>query len=103
MESLGIGLYNQQLEPFRLVIDPGSGNWNDPVAHSGEEFVYCLEGEVEYMIADRVFKLEQGDSLLFDATQAHGYRNQNETHAIMLMVFLAYQDTQFVREMHFRK
>lgn len=103
MESLGIGLYNQQLEPFRLVIAPGSGNWNDPVTHSGEEFIYCLEGDVEYMIADRTFMLERGDSLLFDATQTHGYRNRNETQAIMLMVFLAHQDTQFAREMHLRR
>jgi transcriptional regulator with XRE-family HTH domain len=102
MESLGIGLFNQQLEPFRMVIQSGSGNWNDPVTHSGEEFIHCLEGEIDYMIADGVFKLEQGDSLLFDATQMHGYRNQTDKKAAVLMVFLAYQDPQIVRKLHLR-
>jgi len=102
MESLGIGLFNQQLEPFRMVIQSGSGNWNDPVTHSGEEFIHCLEGEIDYMIADGVFKLEQGDSLLFDATQMHGYRNQTDKQAAVLMVFLAYQDPQIVRKLHLR-
>ena len=102
MESLGIGLFNQQLEPFRMVIQPGSGNWKDPVTHSGEEFIHCLEGEIDYMIADRVFSLVQGDSLLFEATQMHGYRNQTDKQAVVLMVFLAYQDPQIVRKLHLR-
>jgi transcriptional regulator with XRE-family HTH domain len=102
MESLGIGLFNQRLEPFRMVVKPGLGNWNDPVSHSGEEFIYCLGGEIEYIVANRIFCLEQGDSLLFDATQTHGYRNRTATQAVVLMVFLAYQDTQLVREMHLR-
>ena len=100
MESLGIGLFNQQLEPFRMVIQPFSGNWNDPVTHSGEEFIHCLEGKIDYTIADRIFRLEQGDSILFDATQMHGYRNPFDKQAVVLMVFLAYQDPQIVRRMH---
>jgi len=103
MESLGIGLFNQRLEPFRMVIQPGSGNWNDPVSHSGEEFIHCIEGEIDYMISERVFRLEQGDSLLFDATQMHGYRNPTIKQAVVLMVFLSYQDTQLVREMHLHR
>lgn len=100
MESLGIGLFNQQLEPFRMVIQPGSGNWIDPVSHSGEEFIHCLEGEIDYIVADRAFRLEHGDSLLFDSTQMHGYRNPTERRAVVLMVFLAYQDPQIIRKLH---
>jgi transcriptional regulator with XRE-family HTH domain len=100
MESLGIGLFNQQLEPFRMTIRSGVGNVNDPVFHSGEEFVYCLDGEVEYWIGDRVFRLEQGDSLLFDATQPHAYHNPLEKPATILLVFQASQDRQRVQRLH---
>lgn len=100
MESLGVGLFNQQLEPFRMVIQPGSGNWSDPVTHSGEEFIYCLEGEIDYNVNDHSYRLEPGDSLLFDATQTHSYRNQTSKPSIVLMVFLAYQDTHKVRVLH---
>ena len=50
MESRGIGLSDQQLEPFRMTVNPGAGNINDPIAHQGEEFIHCLEGEIEYSI-----------------------------------------------------
>ena len=73
MESLGIGLFNQQLEPFKITIQPGVGNMVDPVSHSGEEFVHCLQGEIDYCIDDHIFHVKQGDSLLFDATLGHAY------------------------------
>lgn len=63
MESLGIGLTNQQLEPFLMTITPGVGNVNEPISHPGEEFIHCLEGEIEYAIGDQLFHLEQGNSL----------------------------------------
>jgi transcriptional regulator with XRE-family HTH domain len=44
MESLGIGLRNQQLEPFLVTIEAGDGNVDEPVTHPGEEFIYCLQG-----------------------------------------------------------
>jgi transcriptional regulator with XRE-family HTH domain len=100
MESLGIGLFNQQLEPFRMSIGPGVGNLDDPVSHSGEEFIHCLEGEIEYTIASQTFLLEKGDSLLFDATQQHAYHNSSGKPATLLMVFQAGQDTHSVQRLH---
>jgi transcriptional regulator with XRE-family HTH domain len=100
MESLGIGLFNQQLEPFRMTIEPGIGNIDDTVSHPGEEFIHCLEGEVEYCVGDRVFRLEEGDSLLFDATQQHAYRNQSQKPATILMVFQTSQDRNLVQQLH---
>jgi transcriptional regulator with XRE-family HTH domain len=86
MESLGIGLFNQQLEPFRMTIAPGSGNASDPISHSGEEFIHCLEGEIEYSVGDNIFRLEQGDSLLFDATQQHAYHNPLRKPSVILLI-----------------
>jgi transcriptional regulator with XRE-family HTH domain len=100
MESLGIGLFNQQLEPFRMTIEPGAGNASDPISHAGEEFIHCLEGLVEYSIGDRTFQLEPGDSLLFDATQPHTCRNPFQTPAAILLVFQASQDRQRVQWLH---
>jgi transcriptional regulator with XRE-family HTH domain len=100
MESLGIGLFNQQLEPFRIVIQPGVSNMEDPISHSGEEFLHCLEGEVEYCIGDRSFRLEQGDSLLFDATQYHAYNNPTQKPATVLMVYKVSRDRPLVQQLH---
>ena len=100
MESLGIGLFNQQLEPFRVIIQPGVGNMEDPISHSGEEFIHCLEGEIEYYIDGQVFHLEQGDSLLFDATQHHAYNNPYQNPAIVLMVYKVTRDRPLVQQLH---
>lgn len=100
MESLGIGLFNQQLEPFRLVIQPGVGNMEDPISHSGEEFIHCLEGNIDYCIDGQVFHLEQGDSLLFDATQHHAYNNPSQNPAVILMVYKVSSDRPLVQQLH---
>lgn len=100
MESLGIGLRNQQLEPFRMIIRPGNGNHDDLISHSGEEFIYCLQGEIDCVVDDSTYHLEQGDSLLFEATHQHAYHNLTNEPAIILLVFLATHDRQFVRQLH---
>jgi quercetin dioxygenase-like cupin family protein len=100
IESLGIGLLNQRLEPFRMTIEPGAGNLDDPISHSGEEFVHCLEGEIEYCVGDRVFRLEPGDSLLFEATQPHACHNPHGRPASILLVIQVAQDTRLARQLH---
>ncbi len=83
-----------------MVIQPGSCNWDDPVSHIGEEFIHCLKREFDYIVADRTFRLEHGDSLLFDSAQLHGYQNPTGLLAVIPMVFLVNQDPQLVRQIH---
>jgi transcriptional regulator with XRE-family HTH domain len=40
--------------------------------HSGVEFIYMLEGEVDYRHGAETYRLEAGDSLLFDSSALHG-------------------------------
>lgn len=87
MESLGIGLRNQQLEPFLVIVEPGAGNGNSPITHSGEEFIHCLEGSIIYLVNDEAYQLDKGDSLLFAATQPHGFYNPGKTAARLIIVF----------------
>jgi quercetin dioxygenase-like cupin family protein/DNA-binding XRE family transcriptional regulator len=41
--------------------------------HFGEEFIYCLEGVLKMMVAGEDVVLEEGDSIVFDATKPHRY------------------------------
>jgi transcriptional regulator with XRE-family HTH domain len=87
IEGLGSGLPYQQLEPFKMIVAPNSGNTMEPISHSGEEFVYCLSGRLEYIVYDETFILEPGDKLLFKATQPHCWRNlENEPAEVMLVL-----------------
>jgi transcriptional regulator with XRE-family HTH domain len=40
--------------------------------HGGVEFLYVLEGEMDYRHGDQVYELGPGDSLFFDPQSAHG-------------------------------
>lgn len=40
--------------------------------HAGVEFIYMLSGKVEYRHADKLYVLEPGDALFFDAAARHG-------------------------------
>jgi transcriptional regulator with XRE-family HTH domain len=100
MESLGSGLFDQRLEPFRMRIEPGVENLGDPVSHPGEEFVHCIEGRLEYYIGGSHYQLEQGDSLLFDATQEHAYRNPWSKAATILVIFQTSSSRQQVQKVH---
>jgi quercetin dioxygenase-like cupin family protein len=100
MESMGAGLPEQQLEPFLVTMESGGGNAINPITHPGEEFVYCLEGEIEYRIGDRLYRLETGDSLLFEATQPHCFCNRMETRATVLLVFQSAEDGHLARQRH---
>jgi transcriptional regulator with XRE-family HTH domain len=87
IEGLGSGLPNQKLEPFRMVIEPGTSTTADPASHSGDEFIHCLEGELEYIIGNESFTLTAGDSLVFKASQPHSWRNNGADPVKFLLVF----------------
>jgi transcriptional regulator with XRE-family HTH domain len=100
MESLGIGLRNQQLEPFMVTIEPGVGEIGESIAHPGQEFVYCLEGNVLYQVNEHAYHLEPGDSLLFDATQPHCFHNIGDYSARVLLIFQAMEGSHLARQRH---
>ncbi len=53
--------------------------------HPGTEFIYMLEGEVEYRVGDEVFLLQPGDSLTFRGEIPH----RPKKHNILPIRFLA--------------
>jgi len=87
LENLGSGLPNQQIEPFLMTIKPGGRSTSSQITHSGEEFVYVLKGRLVCRISGQEYELEEGDSLLFLASQPHSYRNQTSKAAQILIVF----------------
>jgi transcriptional regulator with XRE-family HTH domain len=72
------------VEPYLITLT----NEADPFPvfeHEGVEFIYMLEGEVDYRHADKSYTLRKGDSLFFDATAPHG----PETLRVLPMHYLS--------------
>lgn len=89
LESLGTGLPGQRLEPFLMTLAPGAASGQQEIVHPGEEFAFCIEGEVEYQVGADSHRLEAGDSILFRADQPHLCRNNSTEKAIVLFVIRA--------------
>ena len=100
MESLGIGLHDQQLEPFLVKVKPASADVREPITHAGQEFVYCLDGEITYQVGPQSFPLNVGDSLLFEASQPHFSQNLGESEATILLIFHAVEGSHVARQRH---
>lgn len=100
IESLGTGLRNQQLEPFLVTIPSGISEDSEPITHTGQEFVYCVDGKITYYIGDDVYKLETGDSLIFEASQPHRFTNVGNDPALILFVFQTQDGSKSAHQYH---
>jgi len=87
IEGMGQTLPFQELEPFLMTLEPKAGSGGErQVVHSGHEFVYCLQGKIEYVIDGKIYFLEVGDILIFEATLPHLWRNPYDSEAKFILV-----------------
>ena len=68
---LGANASGLQVEPYVITLSEESDVF-PTFQHDGVEFLYILEGEVDYRHGNRLFALKPGDTLFFDADAPHG-------------------------------
>jgi DNA-binding transcriptional MerR regulator/quercetin dioxygenase-like cupin family protein len=84
MELLAWG--NTSMEPhlFRVKLGGGSG---ESYAHEGEEFLHVLRGEFEIWLHNQGhYRLKSGDSLYFESSTPHRWKNPGRSEASVLWV-----------------
>jgi len=102
IEGMGKTLPAQEMEPFTITLDPKAGSGGErQVVHSGHEFVYCLQGKIEYVIDGEIYLMEQGDILIFEATLPHLWRNPFDTQAKFILVLQTPNASREPVERHF--
>lgn len=86
------GIRKQLLSPpgaaltgMTVEVEPGGGT-AEAYAHSGNEFGYVLQGNVELMIDASTYRLRTGDSFAFRSTLQHSFRNDGEERCVILWV-----------------
>jgi quercetin dioxygenase-like cupin family protein len=62
---------NKPFEPFLITIDHESETF-PTFEHPGTEFLYILEGRIEYRHGQNTYELAPGDSLSFRGEIPHG-------------------------------
>jgi transcriptional regulator with XRE-family HTH domain len=100
-ELMGSGFPDQRLQPMLVTLHPGADSGQAPVVHTGLEFVYCLAGVVDYEIEGETYRLEPGDSLLFEAHIPHRWQNPQSQPARALMVLSPSDEHDRASERHF--
>lgn len=100
-EELGGENYTGQAEPFMLTLESGGDSGRFPMSHGGDEFVLCLRGQLTYQVGEQTYVLESGDSLLFDASLDHQWRNSGDTVANAVFVITGHSISESPSGVHF--
>lgn len=77
------------VEPYLITLTEESDTF-PAFQHDGLEFLYMLEGEIEYRHGNKYYVLKPGDSLYFDADAPHGPATLSKLPAVYLSV-ISYQ------------
>lgn len=84
MELLAWG--NTSMEPHLFRVKAGGGS-GEAYTHEGEEFLHVLRGEFEIWLQNKGhYRLKPGDSLYFESTTPHRWRNPGRAEAWVLWV-----------------
>ncbi len=84
MELLAWG--NTAMEPHLFRVKPGGGS-GESYSHEGEEFLHLLRGEFEiWLDKGEHYRLKPGDSLYFESTTPHRWKNPGRKEAWVLWV-----------------
>lgn len=73
-EPLAYPKVDKNMEPFVVNMDEREAEDIVFNNHIGEEFLFVLEGQLEFRCGDEIITLEEGDSLYFESSVPHGYR-----------------------------
>ena len=84
MELLAWG--NTAMEPHLFRVKPGGGS-GESYTHEGEEFLHVLRGEFEIWLHNQGhYRLKPGDSLYFESSTPHRWKNPGRSEAWVLWV-----------------
>lgn len=83
------GTYDQfNIAGARATVEPGASSGAKMLEHPGEELVYVLEGELEFVVGGKPFLLGAYDALHFRTVQPHSWRNPGHTPAVAVWMAL---------------
>ena len=87
-EALAGKKIGKNMEPYILYPD---FEYNTIFQHEGEEFLYVLEGRIEFVYGDERYALESGESMYFDAHIPHSGVSMGDKKAKVLIIIYSYK------------
>jgi transcriptional regulator with XRE-family HTH domain len=102
LADLAVGFSQSSFEPFEVTLEPQAESGATPIVHTGLEFVYCLEGQIDYEVDGNSFTLKPGDSLLFEAHLPHRWRNAGSISSRSLLLLCSTDESDQPDIRHFK-
>jgi transcriptional regulator with XRE-family HTH domain len=88
-EALAYRMAGKNMQPYIIAL---SGESSDAeFQHEGEEFLYILEGTLEFFYKGKTYILEKGDSAYFNAGIPHSGRSIGNRRARFLCIIYSYK------------
>ena len=84
-------ILNQDFQSFSfdsVLLEISQNAKRDFVTTDGYEFLYILDGCVDYNLGDKQIKLEKGDSLFFNGRTPHLPKNSGNSLARILVIYI---------------
>ena len=100
-EDLGQGLTLGRGLPLLMTLEPGADSGDTAIVHTGQEFVYCLDGHLNYTVAEKEYDLIPGDSLIFQAHLPHRWGNRGNIPSSSILILCPADEDDRSTEQHF--
>lgn len=90
IQPLAHEIGKKKIEPFMLTLETGGEAGEHPYSsRHGEEFGIIIQGKVRFILDDNEYVLEEGDSVYFNSTKPHNWKNISKKEAIIILVIPA--------------
>jgi transcriptional regulator with XRE-family HTH domain len=99
-EGLGGERFVGRVEAFLLTLEAGGSSGQHGMLHTGHEFVFCQQGQLEYTVEGQQYLLEPGDSLIFAAQMLHFWRNPGLAEVKAIVVISSFGENERPGEFH---
>ena len=85
-EMLASNVQNKKMMPVLVKIVKGGRTSSEESKSGAEKFVYILDGKVEANIGNDKYVLQKGDTLYFESSIPHYFRNNGSGEANLLSI-----------------
>jgi len=86
-QSLGYHFQHKKVEPFWVCVEP-SADEPEMNSHSGQEFHFIIEGQLQVTIDGHNLILTEGDSLIFDSSYNHSLKALDDKPVKLLVMIV---------------
>ena len=77
----------KQMQPLLMKLGQSAASGESTYSHYGQEFVLVLKGSLEIILGDKTYKVNKGDSIYFNSSTPHSFKNmfKGQTEALWVV------------------